>query len=70
MVRIDPRTGIEKMFVNSMWVPTLEAMAIQEDNLLDPHAGKSTAEFKQRAKMYGVSLDWKKNKHRWRKKIK
>ena len=59
ITRIDPTTGDEKVLVNSMWVTRVEAMAIEEDNHLNPHAARSTAEFRVRAKHYGLNIDWK-----------
>ena len=56
------------MLVNSMWVSRVEAMAIEEENHLNPHAARSTAEFKIRAKHYGVSLDWSLKKVEMEKK--
>ena len=47
------------MLINSMWVTREEATAIEEENHLNPHAARSTAEFKLRAKHYNVPLDWK-----------
>jgi hypothetical protein len=38
MTRIDPITGDEKMLVNSIWVSKGEAMALEEDKFLNPHA--------------------------------
>ena len=43
---------------------------MEEDNILNPHATKSTAEFRLRAKHYGISLDWSKKHEEMEKKDK
>ena len=43
---------------------------MEEDQHLNPHASKSTAEFKKRAKHYNINLDWRQKNFEMEKKDK
>ena len=64
------KDGEEKVLVNSIWIPKVEALLMEEDQHLNPHASKSTAEFKKRAKHYNINLDWRQKNFEMEKKDK